>query len=102
MLSSSASACLWRPRHSTYGDIIRGSTKKPGAGYARSRSAGSLSRDGYTEDGNVAQAQAVSDPKLLFPAALQAVMKWRYEPTYLDGMPVSIQMQVQIVFHLRH
>jgi len=53
------------------------------------------------EQGNVVQARAVSGPKLLFAAAVQAVVKWKYEPTTLDGMPVPIQMQVAVVFHLR-
>ena len=53
------------------------------------------------EQGNVVQARAVSGPKLLFAAAVQAVVKWKYEPTTLDGMPVPIQMQVSVVFHLR-
>jgi protein TonB len=52
------------------------------------------------EQGNVVQARAISGPGLLMPAALQAVLKWKYEPTYLDGMPVSIRMQVTVGFHL--
>jgi periplasmic protein TonB len=52
------------------------------------------------ERGNVVQARAVSGPKLLYAAALQTVLKWKYEPTYLDGMPASVQMEVQVVFHL--
>lgn len=54
------------------------------------------------EQGNVVQARAVSGPKLLYPAALEAVLKWKYEPTYLDGIPESVQMEVQVVFQLRH
>jgi protein TonB len=52
------------------------------------------------EEGNVVQARGVSGPGLLIPAALQAVLKWKYEPTYLDGMPVSVRMQVTVGFHL--
>jgi len=52
------------------------------------------------EEGKVVQARAVSGPPLLLAPALQAVLKWRYEPTYLDGMPVSIQMEVQVAFRL--
>ena len=54
------------------------------------------------EQGNVVQARAVSGPKLLYTAALQAVLKWKYEPTYLDGMPTSVRMEEQVVFHLHH
>lgn len=52
------------------------------------------------ENGNVVHARAVSGPGLLIPPALEAVMKWKYEPTYLDGAPVPIEMQVQVNFHL--
>lgn len=53
------------------------------------------------ENGNIVHARAVSGPGLLIASALEAVMKWKYEPTYLDGTPVSIEMQVQVNFHLR-
>jgi periplasmic protein TonB len=52
------------------------------------------------ERGDVLQARAISGPGLLIPAALQAVLKWKYEPTYLDGMPVPIEMKVEVGFHL--
>lgn len=52
------------------------------------------------EHGNVVQARAVSGPPLLIPAALQTVLKWKYEPTYLNGEPVSVQMHVQVDFVL--
>jgi protein TonB len=52
------------------------------------------------EQGDVVQARAVSGPGLLYASALQAVLKWKYEPTILDGMPVSIRMQVTVGFHL--
>ena len=52
------------------------------------------------EHGDVVQAKAISGPPLLMPAALQAVLKWKYEPTYLDGMPVPIEMRVEVGFHL--
>jgi protein TonB len=52
------------------------------------------------EHGNVVQARAVSGPPLLLEPALQAVTKWKYEPTVLDGEPVSIEMQVAVLFRL--
>lgn len=53
------------------------------------------------EHGDVVQAQAIDGPGLLIPAALAAVLKWKYEPTYLDGEPVSIRMHVEVKFTLR-
>lgn len=52
------------------------------------------------EHGDVVQAHAVSGPGLLIASALEAVLKWKYEPTYLDGTPVAIEMKVQVNFHL--
>jgi protein TonB len=53
------------------------------------------------EHGNVVQAHAISGPGLLIAAALQAVSQWKYQPTYLNGQPVSIAMHVNVSFHLR-
>ena len=53
------------------------------------------------EQGNVVQAHVVSGPGLLIGAALQAVEKWKYEPTRLNGQPVSIEMEVKVHFNLQ-
>jgi periplasmic protein TonB len=52
------------------------------------------------EKGDVVLARAVSGPPLLLEPALQAVTKWKYEPTVLDGVPVSIEMEVSVSFRL--
>lgn len=53
------------------------------------------------EQGNVVQARVVSGPGLLIGAALQSVQQWRYEPTRLNGEPVSVEMHVQVHFFLQ-
>jgi protein TonB len=53
------------------------------------------------EHGNVVEARPVSGPGLLMVAAMKAVAQWKYEPTYLDGIPVAIRMEVQVYFHLQ-
>lgn len=50
------------------------------------------------ERGNVVQAHAVSGPPLLIPAAIKAVLQWKYEPTSLDGQPISVELQVEVRF----
>jgi protein TonB len=50
------------------------------------------------EYGNVVQAHAVSGHPLLLSAALGAVLQWKYEPSYLNGQPVSVELQVQVIF----
>lgn len=52
------------------------------------------------EKGNVVEAHVVSGPGLLIQAALQAITSWKYEPTYLDGEPISVRMHVDVNFFL--
>jgi protein TonB len=50
------------------------------------------------EQGDVVQARVVSGHPLLVAAALAAVLQWKYEPTSLNGQPVSVELQVQVIF----
>ena len=50
------------------------------------------------EHGNVVQVRVISGHPLLIDAALKAVLQWRYEPTTLNGQPVSVELQVQVHF----
>jgi protein TonB len=52
------------------------------------------------EHGNIVQARVVSGHPLLIDAALKAVLQWKYEPTTLNGQPVSLELQVQVHFNL--
>jgi periplasmic protein TonB len=52
------------------------------------------------ERGNVIQMRAISGPTLLIDAALKAVRKWKYEPTYLNGEPCPIELIVNVRFRL--
>lgn len=52
-------------------------------------------------DGTVQEMRATSGPALLIPAALEALKKWRYEPTYLNDEPVAVQFFVTIHFRLQ-
>jgi protein TonB len=52
------------------------------------------------EHGNVAGARALSGHPLLIPAALKAVLQWKYEPTLLNGTPVAVEMEVTVHFNL--
>ena len=54
------------------------------------------------EQGNVVQAHTISGPALLIGAALQAVSQWKYQPTILNGQPVSVAMHVTVEFRLQH
>jgi protein TonB len=52
------------------------------------------------EHGNVTQVEVISGPSLLVDSALKAVAGRRYEPTILDGQPVSIRLTARIVFRM--
>ena len=50
--------------------------------------------------GNVSDAHVTSGPSVLRDAALNAVRRWKYEPSLLDGQPTSVQMLVTVRFKL--
>ncbi len=52
------------------------------------------------EQGNVIEMKIVSGPPLLYQSALEALKKWKYEPTYLNDQPIAVQMIVTITFTL--
>jgi protein TonB len=50
------------------------------------------------KSGRVSQMKVVSGPPMLRQAALDALRRWKYEPSTLDGQPVAVQMMVTIKF----
>jgi TonB family protein len=50
------------------------------------------------KDGRVAHMKVVSGPAALRQAAIEALGRWRYEPSKLDGQPVDVQIFVTIKF----
>lgn len=52
------------------------------------------------EQGNVTEMKVVSGPPLLIHAAVDAVRQWKYQPTYLNEQPVSVQLNVMVTFRL--
>ncbi len=52
------------------------------------------------KNGNVARMKVTSGPMMLRQAALDAVRKWKYEPSTLDGQPVTVEMLVTVKFRL--
>jgi protein TonB len=48
--------------------------------------------------GQVVGTHVVSGPSLLRQAALDALRRWKYEPSTLDGQPVAVELQVTIKF----
>ena len=52
-------------------------------------------------DGRVEALRVVRGPALLASAALRAVRRWRYRPTRLNAMPVSVRTAIRVAFRLR-
>jgi protein TonB len=50
--------------------------------------------------GKIAQLKIVDGHPLLAAAALAAVEKWRYNPTFLNGEPVEVATEIIVHFKL--
>ena len=53
-----------------------------------------------SREGTIKNPVAVSGPALLRSAALEAIRKWRYEPSRLDGQATDRDVLITIAFHL--
>ena len=53
-----------------------------------------------SRDGTIQDLKAISGHPLLVPAALDAVRRWRYQPTLLNGDAVEVVTDVQVRFIL--
>jgi TonB family protein len=54
------------------------------------------------EKGNVIDAKAISGPSLLRPAAINAVLQWKYQPEIINGKSVAAQVTINIDFRLNN
>jgi periplasmic protein TonB len=52
-------------------------------------------------DGRVKNLRVISGNPLLVEAAQDAVKKWVYRPTYLNGVPAEVITEINVQFHLR-
>jgi protein TonB len=51
-------------------------------------------------DGTVQELEYVSGPALLIKPVMDAVQRWRYRPTLLNGKPVEVETTIDVVFSL--
>jgi protein TonB len=51
-------------------------------------------------DGSIRNLQVISGPPLLVNAALDAVRRWQYKPTTLNGSPVEVITEIDVNFML--
>jgi len=52
------------------------------------------------KNGQVEQLQVLSGHPLLVQSALDAVKQWRYQPTLLNGEPVEVDTEIDVIFSL--
>jgi periplasmic protein TonB len=53
-----------------------------------------------SRDGSIESLKVASGPALLVKAAVEAVSRWRYQPTLLSGEPVEVSTQIDVNFTL--
>jgi protein TonB len=53
-----------------------------------------------SKDGTIQNLQLVSGHPMLTQAAIEAVKQWRYRPYLLNGEPVAVETQVDVIFSL--
>jgi len=53
-----------------------------------------------SKSGTIENLHVVSGPPMLQQAAMDAVRSWRYKPYLLNGDPVEVETQVNVVFNL--
>jgi protein TonB len=51
-------------------------------------------------DGSVSKALVLRSIPMLDQAAIDAVMQWKFQPTWLNGKPVEVEMLVFVNFVL--
>jgi len=54
------------------------------------------------QDGTVIDVDPLAGPESLIPAATDAVRRWRYRPTLLNGHPVEVETTVDVGFPGEH
>ncbi len=54
-----------------------------------------------TKEGKVDDLRVLSGPPMLQEAALDSVTTWRYRPYLLNGVPVTVETEVNVVFTLK-
>jgi TonB family protein len=53
------------------------------------------------ENGSVEQVKPISGPPLLTPAAMAAVLRWKYKPSSIGGEAVAVLSTVTVAFRLK-
>lgn len=55
-----------------------------------------------SKNGTIENLRVLSGPQLLQQAAIDAVREWRYRPYMLNGDPVEVETQINVIFSLNN
>jgi protein TonB len=55
-----------------------------------------------SKSGTIENLRVLSGPQLLRQAAIDAVQEWRYRPYLLNGDPVQVETQINVIFSLNY
>jgi TonB family protein len=53
-------------------------------------------------DGSITQLQVVSGHPMLVDEAMHAFRQWKYQPTLVDGKPVEVDTEIDVIFQLNN
>jgi TonB family protein len=53
------------------------------------------------QDGTIQDLKVLSGPAMLLKSSLEAVSKWRYQPTMLKGKPVEVETEIDVNYALK-
>jgi periplasmic protein TonB len=53
-------------------------------------------------DGTIQALQVISGDVLFYQSAKDAVLQWRYKPTYLNHLPVEVDTTITVIYTLGH
>ena len=53
-------------------------------------------------DGTIQALQVMSGDVLFYQSAKDAVLQWRYKPTYLNHQPVEVDTTITVIYTLGH
>ena len=53
-------------------------------------------------DGTIQSLEIVAGDPMFYQSAKEAVIQWRYRPTFLNGQPVEIDTYITVIYTLQH
>jgi outer membrane biosynthesis protein TonB len=54
------------------------------------------------KDGSLRKLYVIKGYCSLSNSALKAVSEWRYAPTLINGSPVEVDTEIQVIYSLQH